>query len=214
MTNKNLQRQAIVEEQKKKQTRTFLIVGGVIIALVLVFVLSKLLTAFTPRSEFSLGDPNAPVKVNVFSDFRCSHCAEFAENQEDQFIKDYVDTGKVYYTFINHPFLAADSMDAAVAASCAAQQGKFKEYSRELFSRYTEPNAFTAANLGAYAQTLGLDMEKFNACSADSATRSYINKGMLFGGKQGVTGTPSFLVNGKVVYSNALIQTVEAELAK
>ncbi len=213
MARKNQQREILVKEQKRKQRRTLLIALGAVLALVLIFLLVQRLNAFTPRSEFVQGKANAPVDVLGFSDYRCSHCADFAINQEPDFLSQYVETGKVRYTFINFPFMAADSMDAAVAATCAAEQDKFWQYQKELFSRYNQANAFLPANLESYAQSLGLDLDKFRTCLASEATLSYINKGMLYAGRLGVSGTPSFVVNGKLVYSNALVQTVEDALA-
>ncbi len=112
MARKNQQREILVKEQKRKQRRTLLIALGAVLALALIFLLVQRLNAFTPRSEFVQGKANAPVDVLGFSDYRCSHCADFAINQEPDFLSQYVETGKVRYTFINFPFMAADSMDS------------------------------------------------------------------------------------------------------
>ncbi len=99
-----------------------------------------------------------------------------------------------------------------MAATCAAEQDKFWQYQKELFSRYNQADAFLPANLESYAQSLGLDLDKFRTCLASEATLSYINKGMLYAGRLGVSGTPSFVVNGKLVYSNALSKLLKMHL--
>ena len=54
-----------------------------------------------------LGDPNAPVKVDVYSDYRCSACLGFSQNMEPVIIQNYVETGKVYYNF--HDYIVIDN---------------------------------------------------------------------------------------------------------
>ena len=77
-----------------------------------------------------LGDPNAPVKVDAYEDFRCSACLYYTQNVEPQVIQNYVDTGKAYYTF--HFYEVIDGNDgtdasyrSANAALCANEQGHF-----------------------------------------------------------------------------------------
>ena len=62
-----------------------------------------------------LGDPNAPVKVDVYEDFRCSVCQYYTQNYEPQIIQTYVDTGKVYYTF--HSYIVIDGNSGSGRAS-------------------------------------------------------------------------------------------------
>ena len=86
-----------------------------------------------------LGDPNAPVKVDVYEDFRCSACLYYTQNVEPQIIQNYVETGKVYYTY--HFFIVIDGNDgtdasyrSANAALCAGEQGHFWDYHDTLYA--------------------------------------------------------------------------------
>ena len=82
------------ESQKKKRLTTFTIAAVAIMVVLLALY-------FLPRKAVagpSIGDPDAPVKVEQFSNFTCSHCRTFALESEDSFRDTYVDTGKVYLT--------------------------------------------------------------------------------------------------------------------
>lgn len=58
-------------------------------------------TAVTKDNHWTMGDPNAKVKIEEFSDFQCPFCERFYTQSYDQIIKNYVATGKVYYVFYN-----------------------------------------------------------------------------------------------------------------
>ena len=111
MSGPQSQREKLREKRKqaaKKRIATLVIVlSAVALAIFLIAMLPKLSldkNQLYLQDGFSIGDPNAPVKVEEFSDFRCSHCQNFALNYEADFIEKYVDTGKVYLTFHNYAF--------------------------------------------------------------------------------------------------------------
>jgi len=159
MPNTNSQREKLRSQRKAASRKTTTIIIIVIAAIALiVFGVQMLLnqpveTSKLPNQDgFALGDPNAPVKVEEFSDFRCSHCKDFSENMEPDFIEQYVNTGKVYLKFYNFPFLAEDSTAAAEAAYCAADQNAFWQYKTQLFTYNTYTGAYTESNLIDYAK--------------------------------------------------------------
>ena len=153
-----------------------------------------------------LGDPNAPVKVVAYEDFRCSSCLSYTENIEPTIIQNYVDTGKVYYTYAF--FLVIDSNDgtdasrrAANAALCAAAQNKFWPYHDTLYANQITESAdwFTDTRLTKMAQDVGLDMTAFNQCyqakKYDGEITTSINEAIALK----ATGTPSITVNGQLI---------------
>src|SRR5262249_31067670 len=86
----------------------------------------------------SLGSPTAPVRMDLYSDFQCPACKGFHENLLPTIIKDYVQTGKVY--FVSHEFpLPAHphSREAAYDATAAATVGKYQQVSDALFRNQT-----------------------------------------------------------------------------
>jgi protein-disulfide isomerase len=168
-----------------------------------------------------LGDPNAPVKVDEYADFRCSACLNYFQNSEPQIIQNYVETGKVYYTF--HFFNVIDSNDgsdasyrSANAALCAGEQGHFWDYHDTLFANQITESAalFTDARLVTMAENLKLDMTAFNPCYQAKKYASVVKADNDEAQSLNLTGTPSILVDGKLVSNNQqLTQTIDAALA-
>ena len=220
MPKTNTQREKIRSQRKAASRKTTItIIIAVAAIAVIVFGVQMLLdqpaeTSKLPNQDgFALGDPNAPVKVEEFSDFRCSHCKDFSENMEPDFIEQYVNTGKVYLKFYNFPFLAEDSTAAAEAAYCAADQNAFWQYKTQLFTYNTYTGAYTESNLIDYAKKVGLDVEAFQQCLQSDEHLDDVAADKVYATTLGVNATPVFSVNGTLVYSNELIATVEAALA-
>lgn len=217
-------RQEMREQRRKRQQQQRLIV----IAAVAVIVIGVALLIIVPQVRASMapvgsitqvtpyprpnaqgsaaGDSNAPVKIDLFEDFQCPACRTYTEDAERQVIDTYVKTGKVYYDFHYYPFIDVNSVtkeshQAANAAACAADQGRFWDYHDMLFANWNGENqgAFTNKRLVAFAQTLGLDMGKFNTCFNANAHKAEIDKDFALGQSMGVTGTPSIFVDGKEV---------------
>ena len=169
-----------------------------------------------------IGDPNAPVKVIDFSSYRCSHCLNFAMNKlpgtlsEEEIINDYVSSGKVYFSYLPISWSPEIPYSAEEATYCAMDQGKFWEYRDIIFTNLENPNieAIDTDMLVTFAEMLNLDMDTFNSCFDDHKYLKRISDDLIFAQEAGLIGTPSFLVNDTLVFSNELISTIEAELAK
>jgi protein-disulfide isomerase len=151
----------------------------------------------------SIGDPNAPVKIEEFSDFQCPYCRVFHEETFPKILRDYVETGMVYFTYRNFPIVdgrsaTKESTNAAKASVCAAQQGKFFEFHDLLFANQTGENIgdFAQRRLYAMADVAGLEANAFDACYRDSATTDTVDQDKAAGLRAGVESTPSFLING------------------
>ena len=153
-----------------------------------------------------LGDPNAPVKVDAYEDFRCSACLYFTQSVEPQIIQNYVETGKVYFTY--HFFIVIDgndgtdaSMRSANASLCASEQGHFWDYHDTLYANQITESAslYTDARLVTMAENLKLDMTKFNACYQAKKYSSDIQLDISKGQTLNISGTPSIFVNGALV---------------
>jgi len=156
----------------------------------------------------TLGNPNAPVTVDLYGDFRCSACFTFTTGGTEQdLVANYVATNKVKLVW--HDFLSIDrgqgntaSRDAANAAWCAADQGKFWVMRDWLYANAgagsEDPSLFSAARLSAIGKAAGLDMSSFQQCLdsgahlADVAAEDRTSASL-------VNGTPTVFVNGAVV---------------
>lgn len=213
MTSLQSQRQ-LLKSQKETQKRKR--ITTVIIA-ILIVVAALLLLYFLPRKKMvgpSIGDPEAPVKVEQFSNYTCSHCRNFALQNEDIFKETYIDTGKVFLTYYNFQFEIDESANAAEATYCAGDQGKFFEFKRQVYLNNQSSNAYTEESLLNYGKTVGLNMDEFQQCLASDKHVSSVTDARSYAQMQHVKYTPSFMVNGKLVLSNELIDTVEAALAE
>jgi protein-disulfide isomerase len=162
----------------------------------------------------SIGDKNAPVTIIEFSDFECPFCERFYTQSYKQIKANYVDTGKVRIVFKHFPLpFHANAQKAAEASECAREQGKFWEMHDKLFENQ---NAISISSLKGYAADLGLDTSKFNSCLDSGKYASRVQKDASDGSAAGVSGTPSFFINGKSVVGaqpySVFQQAIEAEL--
>ena len=219
---KKSKRQERREQMQRQQQRQRLITIGLIVLgaglIVLAVVVPQLrgvgeIITVTPASlpnadGLSLGDPNAPVTIDVFEDFQCPACKSFTESTEPLVIENLVATGKARYIFHHYPFLdgngagsSGESDQAANAAMCANEQDKFWEMEGTLFANWNGENqgAFSNRRLQAMAETIGLDMNAFNSCFNADKYEAEIQADFELGEQMGVTGTPTVFVNGQRV---------------
>lgn len=166
----------------------------------------------------SVGDPNAPVTIDVFEDFQCSACWRFTENTEPLIIQNLVATGKARYVFHNYSFLdgsgagnGGESDQAANASMCASEQGKFWEMHSILYANWSGENQgnFSNRRLQAMAESIGLDMDAFNACFSANKYEDEIQADFDLGEEMGVTGTPTVFVNGVRVGAERQVASYE-----
>lgn len=205
------------KEQKKKQNIRIAIgilaLAIVIVAVVLVFRFTKPTITLANEKGMSVGDPNAPVKVVEFSNYSCSHCKTFSLEHEPDFIKNYVDTGKVYYTAYPYPWNDQDlTYKASLASYCAADQDVYFAFKDEVFRSVKSAGDLAENRVRDYAKKAGADLATFDKCMDNPTTASRIAETDILAKSSNIEGTPSFIVNGKLVYMNELIPTVDKAL--
>ncbi len=169
----------------------------------------------------SLGAANAPVTIVEFSDFQCPFCESFFNQTLPQIQKEYIDTGKARIVYKNLPItnIHPYAEKAAEAAECAEEQGKFWEYHDLLFQNqkaWVSGNATTLFK--EYASTLKLNTTGFNSCLDANKYSSEISKDLQDGRNAGVSGTPTFFINGiRVVGAQPYTvfkDTIDSELTR
>lgn len=150
--------------------------------------------------EFAiLGSKNAPVTIVEYGEFQCPSCGYWVKStQEERIVKRLVDTGKAKLVWRDFAYYGPDSAYAAEAAYAAGEQGKFWEFYGILFSKQGNPNDGWASkdNLRKYAQTLGLDMTKFDNVLESRKYLPVIKSNFDSGRELGVDGTPTFFLIG------------------
>jgi protein-disulfide isomerase len=145
------------------------------------------------------GDENAPVVIVEFSDFQCPFCERWAQETLPQLTQTYIDTGKVKLVYRDFPLssIHPEAQKAAEAAECARDQGKFWEYHDTLFENRMDWTGVGAAKFKQYSADLGLDTNAFDDCLDSDKYKDEVLNDLNAGGSVGVTGTPTFFINGK-----------------
>ncbi len=179
-----------------------------------------LMDALIAQTKHFRGDPNAPVTILEFSDFQCPYCGRFFSQVEPQIAKQYIESGKVRFGYLHFAFLGQESLWAAEASECAADQDAFWEYHDKLFNSQNGENrgAFNKENLKQFAADLGLDTKTFNQCLDGGKYTQYVQSQVNIGRQIGVQSTPTFLINGQAVIGaqpfEAFQQAIESSLGR
>ncbi len=218
--------------QKKKDFTPFIIIGVLAVIVLTVIILSSIkppLEVVDPvfhkasiTDGLTMGDPNAPVKVIEFADFQCPYCGVYWSSIEPDIIANYVETGKVFYTFSPFSFVGSyvqdnpwdESIKSAEAAYCANDQGKFWEYRDYIFGNQSGENDghFSREMLIEFAKRLDLDMNVFEECLDTDAHYQTVMDANSFASEMGVNSTPSVLVDGVPVNISELTTKIEEAL--
>lgn len=146
-----------------------------------------------------IGDENAPVQMIVFSDFQCGGCGYWSGNIEPLVKQQFVETGKVRYTYYDFPLVSihAHAFLAARAARCANDQGRFWEYHDRVFAgqgSWSYSRSAPVAEFTQYATDVGLDVGAFSGCLNSDRHADVVTANQLLGEQLGVGATPTVFV--------------------
>ena len=148
----------------------------------------------------SLGSGVAPLRVVEFIDFGCPYSKE-----ENSIIRELAvsNPDMIWFQERNFPVIGDDgtllhpgAQAAAVAAACAGEQGKFWAMNDALFANQNDAGTFSADDLRRYAIGAGADGAKYDACIKLGKAGAAVAADNKAGLALGVTGTPTFFVNG------------------
>jgi protein-disulfide isomerase len=208
-------------------TMTKLLASG-ILALTLALGLGGAATAQETAPEtpveikdFTLGSPDAPVKITEYASFTCSHCAAFHATTFKPLKAEYIDTGKVEFT-LREVYFDRYGLWAAMMARCGGDMRYFGitdilfETQQE-WAGSEDPNV-VVENIKKIGRTAGMDDATLDACMKDGAMAEALVARFEENMKaDGVEGTPTLFING-TKHANmdyaALKSLIEAELAK
>lgn len=142
-------------------------------------------------SDLARGKADAPITIVEFSDFECPYCRR-AQATLQAVEKEYGD--KIRFVFRHYPLpFHAQAPKASEAAQCAADQNKFWPFHDALF---IEGAGLEPAALKKLAGTLELNQATFDGCLDSGRHAERVAKDSAEGQKLGITGTPTFFVNG------------------
>jgi protein-disulfide isomerase len=147
-----------------------------------------------PRDAPATGASDPRVTVVEFTDYQCPYCHR-AQSTIDEVLDHY--KGKVRLVHLDFPLdFHPGALPAARAARCAGEQGRFWEYHHDLM---TEKGTLDAADLESRAAALHLSPGPFAKCLASDRYDAAIQADLEQGRKLGVSGTPAYLVNGRMI---------------
>lgn len=139
-----------------------------------------------------IGPEKALITIVEFADFQCPYCLESYQTIK-QINATYPNDVKIIFrdfpNVANHP----DSLNAAMAANCAFDQGKFWEYHDLLYQNQSD---LSVSNLKMLALDLGLNRNIFDQCFDSQKYANEAKNDLMEGANLGITGTPTFFVNG------------------
>lgn len=145
------------------------------------------------------GKSDAKVTIVAFEDFRCPFCEKTFTDTEPQIFNDYVDTGKVKFAYRHYQFLGPASVLAGNATECANEQKKFWEFHDYLYKNQpneSDTSMYNVDRMTEIAGQLGLNVSQFKSCLSSNKYQKNVDQDMADGQKVGVSGTPTFYING------------------
>lgn len=172
-------------------------------------------------TDFSVGSTDAPVKITEYASFTCPHCATFHANVWPQLKSEYIDTGKVHFTY-REVYFDRYGLWAAMVARCGGEMRYFGIVDmifaqQQEWAASNDPNV-VVGNLRTIGKAAGLDDASLDACLKDGAKAeamvAHFEKNME---ADSIEGTPSFIINGEK-HSNMsfddMKSIIEAKLAE
>jgi protein-disulfide isomerase len=150
--------------------------------------------------DFSLGSPDAPVKIVEYASYTCPHCATFHANVFKNLKAEYIDTGKVHFT-LREVYFDRYGLWAAMVARCGGDMRYFGIHDM-LFDQQQDWAASqdpmeVVGKLKTIGLAAGLDQAGLDACLNDQAKAEALIKQFEANmAADGVTGTPTIFVNG------------------
>ena len=232
MTDRQEIRDRRRKRKKQKRLNAILIITGAVFVLVSILMLAWIRQELDQSDDFiqpvinprpmqdrnAMGDPDALVMIEVFSDFTCVHCRTFALTTGEEISLKYVATGQVYFVFnsvgsiLGHPNAAY----TAEAAYCAGDQDFFWEFHDLLYANqsilFSNINRKIDKIMISFAELLGLDLDRFDSCLVHKQFQDDVHQDQVEAHQAGIIETPSILINGKLFQGNWADGELEAAI--
>jgi len=152
----------------------------------------------------SVGRSDAPVVIEVYSDFQCPVCGRFAKEFMPRLVSEFAATGQLRLVSRDIDILGrspSESLAAAVGAACAGEQGRYWAFHDMLFWNQAGENrgAFAPERLEQMADHLALDRAAWDACIGDPARAATVRARTASAAGIGINATPTLSINGQLV---------------
>lgn len=189
------------KKQRKLITIGLIIIGAGLIAAVLIYPSTQMNDQFATRymaDDNAMGNPDAPIKIVEYSDYKCGHCGAFTFETEPLLEEEYIKTDQVYFVSrsVGAMLSSTESVLATEAAYCAGEQNMYWEMHDIIFANQTMP--FSASLINKWAKTIGADLDAFKSCMDENTYVERANQDEADAKAEGVNGTPSFIITYEV----------------
>ena len=200
MSKKQEIRERRRKQKKQKQLITIglMIIGAGLIAAALIYPSTQLNNEFRSRymaDGNAMGNPDAPVKITEYSDYRCGHCGDFALETEPLMEEAFIETDMVYFVSrsVGDLLGSAPSVLATEASYCAGDQNKYWEMHDLIFSN--QGVTITQSILEKWAKTADVDVTELKECMRSNVYDDRIAQDRIDAEAEGISGTPSFVIS-------------------
>ena len=138
--------------------------------------------------------------VDIYEDFQCPVCAQFTQ-LNGPYIESLIAEKKATVVYHTLSFLGPESVNAANAAACSADEGKFLGYHRALYANQPAENTGVWSNdvLGILGQAAGITSKSFTSCVNNMNYKGWVSNAAAAGAKANVNSTPTVFINGKEI---------------
>ncbi len=215
---KNRQKQALKKQAKARERRIRNLTLGTLVVLGLVVGLYFLTTSlseqqatpvdhqvFAYEKQPVIGNPDAPVKIVEFGDYKCPVCKRFAEEIFPQLKRDFLDTERVGLYFIDNPLLGEDSKTASMAGEAV-----YRQKPEAFWSFYEAVYAHQGLETDQWAtvpflvelakkEVPDIDHARLEKELKDQAHKQAVEEDKKIAAKLGVDSVPALFINGKRV---------------
>ncbi len=159
----------------------------------------------------SYGTAQAPIRIVEFLDLECPYCRK-ANTTVNDLIANY--PGRVFLTTFHFPLsFHSQAVRAAEALEAAGEQGKYWSYRHRLFA-LQENKPLNESLLNEVAEQVGLDVGRFKAALASAKFKNKVDHHLALGQKLGVSGTPTYFVNGQIIKGSQPMEIFVAAIEK
>ena len=167
-----------------------------------------------PSTRAALGSADAAVVIREYGDFQCPSCGAFARQVEPQIRAAYIDTGIARLEWHDFAWIGRESRDAANAARCAGDQGRFWEYHDLLYRSQAGENqgAFARDRLKAFGGQLGLEPAAFGACVDGDSHADAVQRDFADVRDRGFNATPTFLIGDQRIVGAQPFEVFQAAI--
>jgi protein-disulfide isomerase len=216
-------------ERRRRAMIASLVAGAVLVVAVIIGV-AVYNTRDKAPSQFAIpkgatatgvtvGQPTAKTTIDLYIDYLCPHCKEFEDSAATALDKMVADgTAKIVYhpiAILNGASSTNYSTRAAASAGCATDAGAFDKYTKALFANQPAENGPGLSNdqLVDLGKEAGITSPDFATCVKDQRYADWVTALTETASKNGVTGTPTVLVNGEKI-ETPTVEALQAAVAK